>query len=155
MHRVFPAAVLLALAACGGSGGPGPVDPGESAAASVQAFLQAAKDSNLVRMAELWGTSRGAAAQTRYPPDYQRRVQLMQVWLKGDSARVLGETPVAGDANRRTVTIALVRGTCVKNVPFTTVRSRDRWLVFEVDLNLAGNPARPCDPGTEGVPPAR
>lgn len=149
---VLPAAALVLLAACGG-GGYGSVDPSASAAASVRAFLQAAKDSNLVRMAELWGTSNGPAARTHYPPDYQRRIVVMQIYLKAESARVVGEAPVAGDDNRRTVTIALVRGTCVKQLPFTAVRSGQGWLVSTMDLNLAGNPARPCEPGTEAIPP--
>jgi hypothetical protein len=74
--------LLLALAACGG--GPGPTasaGPAPTPEQAVRSFMQAAADSNLTRMAQLWGTRAGSAAKTGQPPDYQRRIAIMQFYL--------------------------------------------------------------------------
>ncbi len=106
--------------------------------------MQAVKDSNLARMASLWGSANGSAAKTRQPPDYQRRIAIMQAYLRNQSFRITGDTPV-NDPNRRAVQVELKRDTCTWTVPFTTVKALDgTWLVNQVDLAAAGNPARPC-----------
>jgi hypothetical protein len=113
-------------------------------------FMRAAADSNVTRMAELWGSSGGPASKTNQPNDYQRRVVVMQTFLWSDSSKVVGQAAVPGDNNRRTVTVAIWRGGCMKQFPLTMVRTGGgAWLVSNVDLALTGNPARPCD----GEPP--
>ena len=118
-------------------------------------FLRAAADSNVTRMAELWGTNSGPASKTNQPTDYQRRIVVMQSFLWSDSSKVVGQAAVPGDDNRRTVTVAIWRGGCMKQFPLTMVRTGGAWLVSNVDLALTGNPARPCDgeppPGTAGL----
>jgi hypothetical protein len=114
-------------------------------------FLRAAADSNVTRMAELWGTSSGPASKTNQPNDYQRRIVVMQSFLWSDSSKVVGQAAVPGDDSRRTVTVAIWRGGCMKQFPLTMVRTGGAWLVSNVDLALTGNPARPCD----GEPPPR
>jgi hypothetical protein len=65
--------LALLLAACGGSsggGGTAPVQPAKTAAGVVQGFMQAVADSDVAKMANLWGTSSGPAAKTHQPPNY-------------------------------------------------------------------------------------
>jgi hypothetical protein len=144
---LFPA--LLFASACGHGGGSAAAEPVVSSQQAVLAFMRAAADSNLSRMAQLWGTSRGPASETR-PENYEKRLAVMQVYLRGDSTRVVSDAELPGDRNRRRVSIALYRGTCVKQIPVTMVRRKDGgWIVQAVDLSFSGNPARPCDPGVE------
>jgi len=140
----------VVFAACGGGSSAGSSAPVASAADAAMGFLRAAADSNVTRMAELWGSSSGPASKTNQPNDYQRRVVVMQSFLWSDSSKVVGQAAVPGDDNRRTVTVAIWRGGCMKQFPLTMVRTGDgAWLVSNVDLALTGNPARPCD----GEPP--
>ena len=44
--------------------------PAGSAAATVKSFMQAVADSNLAKMASLWGTASGPASKTNQPPDW-------------------------------------------------------------------------------------
>jgi hypothetical protein len=143
---------LFLLAGC--SGGPAPVQPVESAGAAVRGFMQAVADSNLAKMAGLWGTSRGPASQTRQPPDYERRIAIMQAYLRNDSYRVTSDVAEADD--RRNLQVQLKRQTCTWNVPFVAIRTGNgSWLVNQVDLTAAGNPARPCieGAGADTLPP--
>ena len=132
---------LLLLAGCGG--GSAPVQPATSAAAAVRSFMQAVADSNVEKMAGLWGTANGPASQTRQPPDYERRVAIMQAYLRNDSFRVTSD--VEETATRRALQVELKRQTCTWSVPFVSIKANNgSWLVKQVDLTAAGNPARPC-----------
>ncbi len=131
----------ILLAGCGG--GTAPVQPTTSAAAAVRSFMQAVADSNVEKMASLWGTANGPASQTRQPPDYERRVAIMQAYLRNDSFRVTSD--VEETATRRALQVELKRQTCTWSVPFVSVKANNGgWLVNQVDLTTAGNPARPC-----------
>ena len=144
MQKLLPIALLLG--ACGGGSGSPAASPVISSPQAVTAFMQAAADSNVTRMAELWGTSRGPASKTR-PADYEKRLMVLQVWLRGDSTRILSDVAIPGEDNRRRVSVALYRGNCMKQIPVTTVRIGDGgWIVQNVDISFAGNPARPCEP---------
>jgi hypothetical protein len=146
---VFLAAA--ALAACGGSTGQSPAAPGPvtSPRGVVEQFLQAVADSNLQKMATLWGTSAGPAARTNQPPDYQRRIIVMQAYLKNEGTTITGDAPDA-TPDRHLVQVELRRDLCTKTVPFTVIKLADgTWLVNQVDLVAAGNPARPCIQGNE------
>ena len=139
----------LALAACGGSSAaPGAVKPSETPDATVTSFLRAVADSNLTAMSQLWGTPEGPAAETKKPDQWEKRVELMQLYLKHDAARVVASGPeTGGGENRHTVTVELARHGCIRQVPFTVVRSnRGGWLVNEIELTAAGNPAKGCEP---------
>ena len=141
-------AALVLLVACGGR--PAPVQPVSSAAGAVQGFMQAVADSNLAKMATLWGTANGPAAKTRQPPDYERRIVIMQAYLRNQSFRVTSDVPET--PNRRDVQVELKRQTCTWSVPFVAVKSGDgTWLVNQVDLTAAGNPARPCLEGADSA----
>ena len=141
---------VLALGACGGSAaskGSGPVAPMTSSYQVATAFMQAAADSNLTRMAQLWGTRDGSAAETGNLIGWEKRIMVMQVYLRGDSTKIVSDMPATGEDSRRKVMLALYRSGCVKQIPATLVRTKSGgWLVEGVDFATAGNPARPCEP---------
>jgi hypothetical protein len=138
---------LLLLAACGGGTAP-PIQPASSGSSAVQSFMQAVADSNLAKMASLWGTANGPASKTNQPPDWRRRIVIMQAYLRNDSFRITSDAAEQNE-NRRAQQVEIRRRTCTWTVPFVTVKARDgSWLVTQVDLAAAGNPARPCmEPG--------
>ena len=140
--------ILLVLAACGGSNANTATTPRTSSPQAVTAFMRAAADSNLSRMAQLWGSSKGPVSQAPVA-NFEKRLVVLQAYLKGDSTRIVSDMPVQGDENHRHLTVALYRGTCVKQIPFTTVRTKDGgWIVEDVNVAAAGNPVRPCEGGS-------
>ncbi|MDX2194275.1 MAG: hypothetical protein NW201_13045 [Gemmatimonadales bacterium] len=144
--------VMLVLAACGGgrpatSAGGGAAPQGAPDAA-VRRFFRAVADSNLVEMASLWGTSAGPASVTGQPADWQRRIQVTQLFLRGTRYRILA-TDDAGAPDRKIVQVDVEREKCTKRVPFTMVRSGAGWLVNIIDLAAAPSPGRPCDEGAQ------
>jgi hypothetical protein len=141
----FPLAFLLL--SCGGAGSSPAAAPANTATAAVQSFMKAVADSNLTAMANLWGTASGPASETKQPPDWQKRIAVMQAYLKSDSYRLTGDGP-GTDSNHRDVQVEIKRQVCTWSVPFVAVKSGQRWLVTQVDISAAGNPARPCEEGT-------
>ena len=109
--------------------------------------MQAVADSNVAKMATLWGTANGPASKTNQPPDWQRRVAIMQAYLRNQSFRITSDMPEAAE-NRRALQVEIKRESCTWTVPFVAVKVREgNWLVTQVDLAAAGNPARPCNDG--------
>ena len=105
--------------------------------------MKAVADSNLAKMASLWGTASGSAAQTKQPADWQRRIAIMQAYLRSDSYRLTADGP-GSDQNHRELQVEIKRQTCTWSVPFVAVKTGQGWLVTQVDIAAAGNPARPC-----------
>lgn len=137
---------VLLLVACGGGSAPA-VEPATSADGAVRSFMQAVADSNVEKMASLWGTANGPASKTNQPPDWQRRVAIMQAYLRHQSFRITSDE-LEASPNRRALQVELKRESCTWTVPFVVVRAGERgWLVTQVDLAAAGNPARPCPDG--------
>ena len=135
------------LTACGGSSTPSTVAPSNSAKGAVESFMLAVADSNLAGMANVWGTSAGPASRTGQPSDYQRRVAIMQAYLRNESHRIVSDTPDAA-GTRSALQVEIRRQLCSWVVPFTAVKLGDgSWVVSQVDMTAAGNPARPCVPG--------
>jgi hypothetical protein len=137
---------------CGGSGmgAPTPVGPDEGPVLAVQRFMQAVADSDLARMAELWGTQSGPASQTGRPANYQRRIAVIHAYLVGNTATVAGEIEQRGAV--RVLAVDLTREGCRRRVPFTVVRTAGgQWLVNNIELGLVGVPGRPC-PGDHTIP---
>lgn len=145
--RWFAAALLLM--SCGGSSSSAPTQPSGSAAGAVQGFMKAVADSNLAKMATFWGTASGPASKTRQPPDWQRRIAIMQAYLRNDSFRVTADVP-GSDLNHRDLQVEIRRQTCTWSVPVVAVKSGEGWLVTQIDISAAGNPARGCE---QGAPP--
>lgn len=144
MAKQLGLGAVLLVAACGGGAGAAEPEPTTSASGAVRSFMQAVADSNIAKMASLWGSASGPASRTNQPPDYLRRVAIMQAYLRNDSFRVTSDSPEAGE-NRRALQVEIRRDTCTWNVPFVAIKANDgNWLVTQVDLAAAGNPARPC-----------
>lgn len=149
-------ALALTLAACGGNATSSVAqtrqpEPAANAEAAVQQFLEAVADSNLAKMAELWGTAKGSAARTGQPDDFERRVVIMQAYLRDRRHRLMSNSQEGSDATRRIVQVELRRGDCIKMVPFTVVRSESGdWLVNSLDLALLGGPGGNCDENADG-----
>jgi hypothetical protein len=148
-HRWFPGAAALvstiALAACGGSHASSQVGPATSPRETVNAFLTAASDSNLARMGALWGTAHGAAARTNQPQDWERRVMIMQAYLRNTTHQIIAEDK-GTTADQRIIQVKIRREDCEYMVPFTTVRdNQGEWLVNSFDIRAAGAPGRRCD----------
>lgn len=131
---------------CGGSSSSAPTEPSTSAAGAVTGFMKAVADSNLAKMATLWGTANGPASKTRQPPDWQRRVAIMQAYLQNDSFRLTADVP-GSDQDHRELQVEIKRQTCTWSVPFVAVKSGQGWVVTQVDISAAGNPARGCGDG--------
>ena len=146
----YSAAVLGAvLAACSSTSTSGvpPTAPVLSSAQAMRDFMQAAADSNLARMGQLWGTSKGPAAVTNTPAGFEKRLILMQAYLRADSAKVVSDLTIPGANDKRQLTVAIYRRGCMKQVPAVMIRLGNKgWIVNNVDLAPAGNPARPCEP---------
>jgi hypothetical protein len=138
------------LVACGGAASTAaPVRPATTASAAVQSFLKAVADSNLTAMASLWGTDRGSAGKTHQPADYERRIAVMRAYLGHDDYRIVSDQPQGSEA-RHAVQVQLRRQACTYDVPFTVIQLTDQtWIVNQVDLTTAGNPAKPCDPSQQ------
>jgi hypothetical protein len=149
-------AAAALVAACGGGGGAGQVHPANTASAAVESFMRAVADSNLTAMAALWGTAKGAAARTKQPPDYERRIVVMQSYLAHDDSRIVSDAP-DGSSGRHSVQVQLRRQACTWTVPFSVIQLSDGgWIVNQIDLTAAGHPARPCDPSQQdSIPPSQ
>ena len=125
--------------------------PAKTASLAVEHFMQAVADSNLTKMAELWGGSKGPAARTGQPKDYSRRMVVIHRYLAGVEARTLGEVKTS-KSDRMLVTTELSRGPCKVTLPVTAVRTGKGWIVNQFDLALAGEVNKPCEGSGRGNP---
>ncbi|HEX6368364.1 MAG TPA: hypothetical protein VF006_05495 [Longimicrobium sp.] len=143
-------AVLVALAACGGSGGRssgGPAPAGVGAAmapaAAVEQFMGFAAQQRYTEMGYVFGTSRGPLAEQQAPARVNRRMQAIASVLRHDTFSMTGVVPVPERPDARQVTVQLRRGQRTMTVPFTVVQGPGgRWLVEVVDLEAAMNVRR-------------
>ncbi|MDQ2671136.1 MAG: hypothetical protein M3Y31_10935 [Gemmatimonadota bacterium] len=136
---------LSLLVACGGTARTGDTAPAASARESVDEFMQAVADSNLTKMAMLWGTANGPAAVTGKPADYERRVAVMHSFLRGATFALANEYPGGAADDRRTVVVRVSRDGCSYDLPVTAVRTASHgWLVNNFDLSVVGAPGRSC-----------
>lgn len=150
MIKLRPMVLAALLAGCGGgSTAATNVAPTNSAKGAVQSFLEAVADSNLTQMANFWGTAAGPAGRTQQPPDYERRIAIMQAYLRNESYRIVSDTPEPGGA-RHSLQVEIRRQLCSWLVPFTAIKLGDgSWIVSQMDLTAAGNPASGCQPGAQ------
>jgi hypothetical protein len=141
--------VLVALGslACGGGGSRTPAP--QSLNETLAQFLSAAKANDGKRMATLWGTERGPAADWMKAEELTQRVAVIQRYLNHAGYRVVeGPLPVPGQDNQRTFRVELQRANgCNVVLPIDLVRAKSgTWLVLDVHLGVAGNPAAGCKP---------
>lgn len=145
----------LLLAACGGQTATttAPLSPGPEYA--VQEFMAAVADSNLTKMAQYWGTAKGAAGEIGSPQDYPKRIEVIQLWLRGYSYRILASTPTDAGRTAQDMQVEMFRGNCRRQVPFLAVKTKsDRWIIQSIDLNAVGSPGAPCPAAAQGAPGA-
>lgn len=126
----------------------------KSPSAAVEEFMRAAADSNLTRMAQLFGTDKGSAARTGQPKDFAKRMVIIQAALAGIVVNAQAETAM-GKKDHSLVTTEIAKGGCKVTVPITAAKSRDGWVVREFDLNAVWDGInRPCEatgrPGNTG-----
>ena len=138
--------VALGLLACGGgSRTPAP----QSLPETLAQFMSAVKANDAKRMGTLWGTERGPAAEWMKSDELQQRLGVIQKYLSHAGYRVIeGPLPVAGQDNQRRFRVDIQRPNgCNIVLPIDLVRTKaGTWLVLDVHLDVAGNPAAGCKP---------
>lgn len=140
--RSIPVLLLVVAACAGGIANP---TANRTPEAVVQSFLAAARAGNDTLMATFWGGPKGPAAKTKQPSDYEKRIEIMRKYLANDSTVVVGRGNVVSQPQQVMVTVRIYRGKCQNLVPFIAGPWKDVWLIQNVDVTNAGNPARPCD----------
>jgi hypothetical protein len=120
--------------------------------AAVEEFMRAAADSNLTRMAQLFGTEKGSASRAGEPKDFAKRMVVMQAYLHGINVRAVSEV-ASGQRDHVLVTTEIARGACKVTVPVTAFKSRDGWIVRSFDLvQIAQVINVPCPDAPSGNP---
>lgn len=140
-------ASLISCASGGSAAVPPPADP----AATVVSFLDAVKAGDLARMAQLWGGSRGLAADRIDATQLEQRLTVISIYLEHEEYAIVagtGDPTVLLQPGERLVRVRLTRKGCEPVVPFTLTPYQGGWLIRNIRLEDAGNPARVC----QGVP---
>lgn len=148
-RHFFAAAIVLASSACHSSAGfVAPSDP-ESA---VRGLLNAVKANSIAGMAELWGSEKGPASHWMNRDTMEQRLTVIRIYLQHDKYDILPPNGTTVDApGRHRIDVRLYRHNgCTPVVPFTTMRVGSGWLVWDIDLTAAGNPAVPCSAAQPG-----
>jgi hypothetical protein len=147
-------AVLLALGSLGcGSRSPAPTPEPQSPAVTLEQFLAAVKAKDLVRMGRLWGDKDGPV---RLPDSVLvKRLTIIQIYMAHDGYRIIeGPIVAPGRADAVTFRVEFQRAQCNRVQPLDLVRTRrGGWLIHDVHLETAGNPASGCKPGGPGTGP--
>ncbi len=110
--------------------------------------MNAVRSNSIVALRELWGTDRGPAVEYMNHVEVDQRLTVIRTYLEHESFE-FGQRNIVDPSNsqQRIVDVKLKRKGCEPVVPFTVVRWGNGWLVKQMDLAAAGNPARPCAPG--------
>ena len=125
---------------------------GATPGAAVEEFMRAVADSNLTRVAQLWGNAKGPASRTHMPKSYQKQIVIIQAMIRGVQVQTLGDVP--GKDGMRTVTTQLTSHGCKVTIPVNVVKAREGWLVHDFKLDDAAEVNKPCEtvrpPGNPG-----
>lgn len=153
--RASALACLALAVACGGppaQGARGRIPVPQTVNESLEQFLAAVKANDLQRMGYLWGTDRGPAAQSMGVDVLRRRLTVIQRYLVHSGYRIVeGPLPVPARADIRMFRVELQRDGCNHVLPIDVIRTRSGgWLVYDVHLEAAGNPALRCPPAGTG-----
>src|SRR5690242_16203062 len=142
----FAAAALLAGCHSGG-GFIAPSNP----EATVRGFMNAVKANSITAMGELYGSKDGPATHWMDRTLMEQKLTIIRIYLEHDKYDLMppNESSIDADGKHR-VSVRLYRKGCTPVVPITLVRAGDGWLVWDVDLVAAGNPAVPCLQGGRG-----
>ncbi|MDH4043517.1 MAG: hypothetical protein OEY20_11610 [Gemmatimonadota bacterium] len=137
-------ALILASSACGGKR----VDPmglPTEPVAAVRQFMEGVRANDLAVMGGVWGSSKGPATAWMNSEELQKRLMVVRSYLSHETYGIEPGGALPGNSSgERMVRVRLNRRGCAPVVPFTTLQYRGRWLVSAIDLEAAGNPARPC-----------
>lgn len=114
---------------------------------TLEQFMAAVKANDLQRMGQLWGSERGPA-DSYMKGDYLRRsLTVFQIYLNHTGYRVVeGPLTVPGKDKVRTFRVELQRPSgCSVVLPIDLVHANSgSWLVNDIHLEAAGNPAASC-----------
>ena len=143
------AAVVLGVVALGSCGGRGaePIAPPADPEVTVRSFLSAVSANSLVGMGQLFGGAGGPAAERMDRAELEQRLTVIKIYLEHEEYSIVQGDPVSATDLRpgeRVVFVRLARRGCTPIVPFTLSPYRGGWLVRQIDLAAAGNPARWC-----------
>ena len=140
---------LAVLAVVGGLAcgrGPSETPSPQSLNQTLAQFLDAVKANDLQRMGTLWGDRRGPVVGWMENTQLKKKLTVIQIYLAHDGYRVIdGPLPAPGRDDERTFHVELQRKGCNVAIPIDLVRAkRGSWLVHDVHLESAGNPAVVC-----------
>lgn len=139
-------AVLVALTCLACGKGPPPPAP-QTLQQTLAEFMAAVKANDLGRMKNLWGSERGPASGYMDAEYLRRSLTVFQIYLNHTDYRIVeGPLPIPGKDRLRTFRVELQRPTgCRVVVPIDLVRANNgSWLVNDIHLEAAGNPAAAC-----------
>ncbi len=140
---VILSASVISCSKSGTTTQPLPSDPD----AAVVSFLSAVRAEDIDAMGRLWGTDDGPAADWMDGAELERRLTVMRIYLQHEEYAVVAgarDPTVRLRQGERLVSVRITRNGCTPVVPFTVTPYRDGWLVRDVKLEAAGNPARSC-----------
>jgi hypothetical protein len=157
--RFLGAALTLgSVLACGG--GRETLAP-SSPEAAVRTFMNAVRANSLSTMGELWGSARGPARSYMPAGELEQRLIVIRTYLEHESFEILEpQSALPRAPNQRIVEVRLTRKGCRPVVPFTLIPYKGGWLISNIDIAAAGNPARSCpqvpgpslgEPGAQGT----
>jgi hypothetical protein len=157
--RFLGAALALgSVLACGG--GRETLAP-SSPEAAVRTFMNAVRANSLSTMGELWGSARGPARSYMPAGELEQRLIVIRTYLEHESFEILEpQSALPRAPNQRIVEVRLTRKGCRPVVPFTLIPYKGGWLISNIDIAAAGNPARSCpqvpgpslgEPGAQGT----
>src|ERR1041385_5425923 len=164
--RFAPAVMLVLIcvaAACGGSRRPPAGGSPQKPNHPPSPIMDAGKANDLTRMGNLWGSQKGPASTYMNGDRLKRTLQTIHVYWDHRGYRVI-EGPMAAQPLNPTfkdvpsmdrlrdfrVEVQRANG-CVAVMPITLVLTdQGTWLVYDVHLESAGNPAQSCQPSTGG-----
>jgi len=134
---------LLSLPAChSGASYVAPASP----EAAVRGFLNAVKANSIAAMGELWGSKDGPASHWMERTKLEQSLTVIRIYLDHDKYEIMppnGAVVDLPDHHRVDVRIYRHNG-CTPVVPMTVIRAGSGWLVWDIDLVAAGNPAIGC-----------
>lgn len=145
-RSLISAVAVLGALGCGkkeAATRPMPADPD----ATVVSFLTAVRAEDLDAMADLWGSSDGPARENMDREELEQRLTIVKIYLSHEEYTIV---PGARDPTielrpgERLVMVRLTRKGCTPTVPFTLTPYRNAWLIRDIKLQAAGNPARTC-----------
>lgn len=127
-------------------------------------FMDAVKANDLTRMGNLWGSDKGPASGYMDENRLKQQLTTIRVYWNHAGYRII-EGPLAAQPlnptfrdvpspdRLRDFRVELQRSNgCSIAIPITLVRTnRGDWLVYDVHLEAAGNPAARCQPSGAGT----